>query len=389
MSDRVIVVGAGAVGAATAYELARSGRKVVLLDRDLTARNDGASPMPRPRAASWAAAGILPPAKLATATDPLDQLRGLSHARFPSLVGELAELTGLDCGLTRCGGWYLADTVGETASMAGMMQYWQEMEIECEEKSLDEVRQAEPALDTWCERVRGRAWWVPDEYQIHSPLYVNALRLSVAQLGAEVRYGSWVLHLEENASAVHIELSNGETLSADQIVISAGAWTGLVSDRLRLAASLVPVRGQILRMRCESLQLGGIVNLGHRYLVPRAGGEVLIGSCEEEVGFQHGTTPSGLDDLRQFVREVCPEIASGREMDAWSGLRPMTFDGFPMCGKLPESDRVFVAAGHFRSGVHLSAGTARLLCDLVNGNEPPIGVDAFRVGKQQSLSSDA
>ena len=129
--------------------------------------------------------------------------------------------------------------------------------------------------------------------------------------------------------------------------------------------------------------LRGIVNLGHRYLVPRPDGSVLIGSCEEEVGFRHGTTPRGLDELRQFVRDLCPSLAGGTEAAAWSGLRPMTFDGFPMCGRLPDSERIFVAAGHFRSGVHLSPGTARLLADLINGNEPTLDLDAFRVGKQQ------
>ena len=156
-----------------------------------------------------------------------------------------------------------------------------------------------------------------------------------------------------------------------------------MTDRLRLSRSLVPVRGQILLMQTETRILSSVINFGHRYLVPRSDGAVLIGSCEEEVGFQHGTTPAILADLRQFVRDVCPELAAARELAAWSGLRPMTFDGFPMCGKLPGSDSIFVAAGHFRSGVHLSPGTATCLADLMSGRQPPIEMDAFRVGKQQ------
>ena len=161
MSSPVIVIGAGAIGAATAYELALAGREVVLLDRDPSLPDGAPAPGLRPRAASWAAAGILPPANLATATDPLDRLRGLSHDRFPSLASELFEHTGLDCGLRRCGGWYLADTAGEKASMAGMVSYWRDLEIECEERSLDDVRKAEPMLDVWCGHGDGRAWWVP------------------------------------------------------------------------------------------------------------------------------------------------------------------------------------------------------------------------------------
>ncbi|MEL6108630.1 MAG: FAD-dependent oxidoreductase [Planctomycetota bacterium] len=389
MRDRVIVIGAGAIGAATAYELARSGREVVLLERD-AGLHDGSTSVPpvsRPSSASWAAAGILPPANLATATDPLDQLRGLSHQRFPGLARELHELTGLDCGLRRCGGWYLADTPGEKASLVGMVAYWRDLQIDCEETSLDELCRSEPALETWCRRGGGRAWWVPDEYQILNPTYVGALRSACRALGAEVRCHSRVTDLVENGDGVSVSIEGSDPLTAGQVVVCGGAWTGLVAQRLRLAGSLVPVRGQILLMRMpRAVNLSRIVNLGHRYLVPRPDGEVLIGSCEEEVGFQHGTTPNGLDDLRQFVRHVCPRIADGVEVAAWSGLRPMTFDGFPMCGKLPDSDRIFVAAGHFRSGVHLSAGTARLLADVMNKSEPAIDIDAFRVGKQQNQS---
>ena len=129
--------------------------------------------------------------------------------------------------------------------------------------------------------------------------------------------------------------------------------------------------------------LSSIVNIGHRYLVPRRSGRILVGSCEEEVGHQHGTTPDKLNELRSFARQVCPELRQSRETDSWSGLRPMTFDAFPLIGKVPGSQRVFVASGHFRSGIHLSAGTARCVADLMCGREPPLPTEAFRVGKQQ------
>ncbi len=126
-----------------------------------------------------------------------------------------------------------------------------------------------------------------------------------------------------------------------------------------------------------------MINLGNRYLVPRENGDVLVGSCEEEVGLQHGTTPDKLHQLRQFAYRLCPPLKSAREVAAWSGLRPLTFDGFPMCGKLPGSDSIFLATGHFRSGIHLSPGTAVCMADVMTGQTPPIAMDDFRVGKQQ------
>ena len=72
MKHRTIIVGGGSIGLCIAWELSRRDHDVTLMDRAEVGR-----------ATSWAAAGILPPANFDTATDPIDQLRGLSHRMFP------------------------------------------------------------------------------------------------------------------------------------------------------------------------------------------------------------------------------------------------------------------------------------------------------------------
>ena len=122
-----------------------------------------------------------------------------------------------------------------------------------------------------------------------------------------------------------------------------------------------------------------------RYLVARDDGHTLVGSCEEEVGLQLGTTAEMLASLKEFALDLCPELSGADEVQAWSGLRPMTFDGFPIIGRVPESANVYVASGHYRSGLHLSPATAVAMADLMLGKKPAVSLDAFRVGKQQSL----
>ena len=94
-----------------------------------------------------------------------------------------------------------------------------------------------------------------------------------------------------------------------------------------------------------------------------------------------------LDSLREFANQLVPALKDAKQCDSWSGLRPMTFDGFPMIGRLPMSQNVYVAAGHFRSGLHLSPGTAIAVADLITGQPAQVSLDAFRVGKQQSTNS--
>lgn len=397
MKTDVVVIGAGAIGLTLAYELARRGRSVTLVERDRLVVPDESSCVdsnqavdsPRRSASSWAAAGILPPANLESSTDPIDRLRGLSHGLFPDLAARLLDETGVDPQLVRCGGWYLSDTIGETASMAGMVSYWQDLSIDCQELAISDLVQSEPALEAWASRTtEGKAWWVPEEYQIRTSRFLQALVEGCRKLGVVLLDRTKAVGLDDSKGDVSVLLegrSRQESrLVADQVSVCGGTWSGLLAERLRLWQSLVPVRGQMLLLKTETPVLSSIINLGQRYFVPRSDGAVLVGSCEEEVGFQHGTTPAILADFRQFVREVCPPLAAAREIGAWSGLRPLTFDGFPMIGKLPDSESVFVAAGHFRSGIHLSPGTAVCLADLMCGQDPPVEMGAFRVGKQQA-----
>lgn len=390
----VVVIGAGAVGLSLAHELACRGRDVTVIDQDWI-DDGGDSPISfhRRRATSFAASGILPPADLDHATDPIEQLRGLSHRLFPDLANRLKSETGIDCELERCGGWYLADTPGEIGAMVGLKSFWHDLAIECTEAEFSELAIKEPALHDWARRnEKGKAWWVPDEYQIRPPNFLRALAKACVNRGGTLKGNYRVTDLSERHQQAIIQVSSllnptdaANQIIANQVVVCGGAWTGNVADRLRLQRSIVPVRGQILLLHTDQRIFRSIVNVGHRYVVPRQDGYALIGSCEEEVGLQHGTTPRTLEDLREFAYNLCPEFQKAREVDAWSGLRPMTFDGFPMCGRLPESESIFVATGHFRSGVHLSPGTANCMADLMCGDTPIIDMDAFRVGKQQTV----
>src|SRR5690606_11395692 len=84
------------------------------------------------REASWAGAGILPPANRATALHPYDELRGLSLELHAAWAVELRERTGIDTGYRRCGGLYLSRTAGETAALAGGVSELAEEQIPVE-----------------------------------------------------------------------------------------------------------------------------------------------------------------------------------------------------------------------------------------------------------------
>ncbi|MGB7347149.1 MAG: glycine oxidase ThiO [Pirellulaceae bacterium] len=383
MTQRAIIVGGGVIGLSLAWELARRKLNVTLLERDTVGQ-----------ATSWAAVGILPPANLTTATDPIDRLRGLSHQLYPQWTEQLQEQTNIDPGFRRCGGWYLAATPGERAAMIGMTQYWQEMDIQCEATDLSELARREPSMSAWANSAeKTSAWWTPDECQIRSPNLLAALQVACEQVGVKIIEHFDVADIVDQRDSVTVtgrcKNENNRNVQADWCVVCAGPWAGQIAPSLNLAESIVPIRGQVLLFKSSQQLLGGVVNVGNRYLVARDDGHTLVGSCEEEVGWQLGTTATMLDSLRQFAFDLCPELRNACEVRSWSGLRPMTFDGFPMVGRVPNSDSLFVAAGHFRSGLHLAPATAVVMSDLITGATPSIDLRPFSVGKQQSTSANA
>ena len=370
------------IGLSLAWELGRRGERVILLERDRVGR-----------ATSWAATGILPPANQRLATDPLEQLRGMSHELFPGWSDALKRTTGIDNGFRRCGGWYLAETAGERAALGAMTSYWDELDICCEPVAAADLVRREPALRAWASHnPSASAWWTADECQVRSPDHLKALTQACRQTGVQILEDIGVVDIRwrdnsVTATANHPLPDGTRDIQGDRVVLCGGAWTGRIADQLNLQTSLVPIRGQILMLKTARPLLNAIVNVGNRYLLCREDGRTLVGSCEEEVGFQAGTTAAVLDSLREFANRLCPDLVDAPTERAWSGFRPMTFDGFPMIGRVPQTSNVYVASGHYRSGIHFSCATAVLMADELQDKAPAINLEPFRVGKQQATSS--
>jgi glycine oxidase len=150
----------------------------------------------------------------------------------------------------------------------------------------------------------------------------------------------------------------------------------------------MPVRGQMLLYRSSRALIDWIVNDGHRYLVPRFDGYLLAGSCEEEVGFEAETTDDMVGQLHAWASGLLPILKETMLERSWAGLRPGTIDGLPYIGSLGHDSNTYVAAGHFRHGIHLSPGTARVLVDLMRGLEPCIDLSLFHVLRGRSYTAN-
>lgn len=367
-----LIIGGGVIGLSLAYELVSRGQVVTIVERDTCGR-----------AASWAGVGILPPpATRGCEKDPLEQLRMLSHRLLAQWAEPLQAETGIDTGWRRCGGIYLATTPAEAATLAANQFWWGEMGIEAHAWSHNDLTAREPALGRFAESGLLQAiWWLPEECQLRTPHHVRALEVACRQRGVSIVEHCPVTAIEQTGGRVAAVVTPHGHLFADNICVTAGPWTRQLLEPLGVTTGILPIRGQIVLFHPTKRLFTSIVNEGHRYLVPRDDGRVLVGSNEEEVGFQCETTPDIIAELCSWAYRIMPELRDAPIERSWAGLRPGSFDSYPYIGTLPDCSNLYVAAGHYRAGIHLSAGTAQLVAELITTGRSSIDLFPFRPGR--------
>lgn len=357
----VIIIGGGVIGLTTAYELAQRGLQVTVLDQG---RPGGE--------ASWAGAGILPPARLGDPDDALARLTIATHALWPRLAAELLERTGIDDGFQQCGGLCFSPDA-DAASLQTEMSDWIRAGARAERLSHEELAGCEPAVG----RNAGPAFRLPDTWQVRNPRHLQALLAGCAQLGVEIRAGQGVEHIERQGDQVLEVRTATQRWAADAFLVAAGAWSQRLLEEIGCRRRIEPVRGQIVLLSTPAPLLRHVLECGRRYIVPRPDGRTLVGSTEEWVGFDKRSTPTAVRGLMDFALRMVPTLAEAQFERAWSGLRPQSVDGRPLLGRLPHADNLYVAAGHFRAGLHLSPITGRLMSQLMTGETPDISLESF------------
>ena len=364
-----LIVGGGVVGLSIAWEL--SGRRksdICIVDRQQFGR-----------ATSWVGAGIFPPPLTGAKFDALEQLRSISHRLHPEWSQRLRDETGIDNELRKCGGIYFARDAGEAASLRGAMQWAAEDGVDVETLPVEELVSRVPSLGPIAADVKA-AFYLPDEMQLRSPRHLGALVAACEQESVVMRPDLSVQRLEVDRDQVSLITEQG-VITAGEVILCSGPWSAELLDPFGLHLPVEPWRGQLILWKTDHPALPHIINEGLRYLVPRQDGHILAGATVEDVGFDSTTTSEATDELREFSYELLPALREHEMVQSFAGLRPKTPDGLPFMGRVPGFGNLSVATGHYRSGLHLSTGTAVFMADLLLHDTPPENATAFRISR--------
>ncbi len=285
----VLIIGGGVIGLTTAYFLAREGVSVAVLDKGDFGQE-----------ASWAGAGILPPGNLGQAPTPFRQFRAHSAALFPTLSTELRDRTGVDNGYLRCGGLEFIDTESGVAT-----EEWHSEGIAFEPVDDNRLHQLEPALRSGL----GTAYYLPDMAQVRNPRHLRALLAGCQLLGVRLQPGCPVLGFEMQGQRVAAVRTEQGLEKAGKFLLAAGAWSEALLQPTGWQPGIHPVRGQIALINTGTPLFHRVLLWGPRYLVPRPDGRVLVGSTEEEAGFNKRTTTGAIGDLLSLAHRLVPRLA--------------------------------------------------------------------------------
>jgi D-hydroxyproline dehydrogenase subunit beta len=363
-----VVIGAGVVGAACAYYLARAGLRVEVLEADFAAGGTTAAGM-----------GHI---VVMDDSDPQFALTRYSQRLLAELAPELPPQVELE----RCGTLWVAEDDEQMAAVAAKHVYYGARGVPTEVLDARMLAEAEPKLRPGL----AGGLRVPEDGVVYQPVLTSWLLARAAEAGAVLREGVRVERGESGALA-----ADGAPLEAGCVVNAAGAAAPALSPGL----PIVPRKGHLaITDRYPGFIRHQLVELGYLKsahtltadsvafnLQPRATGQVLIGSSRELCGWDDSLNRDVLTRMLRRAVEFVPSLAGLSVLRSWTGFRPATPDKLPLIGAWPGTQNLWIAAGHEGLGVTTALATGRILADLVTGRPPEIDAEPYAAARALHL----
>jgi glycine oxidase len=351
----VCIAGAGIIGLSLALELHGRGCRVVVFDRG--------APLAE---SSTAAAGML------AAHDPdnppqLLALANLSLALYPEFLDRIRTLSGIDVA------FQTHTTLQSVSSHATLAKT---------ALTHEDLAHLLPALAPGNHR-----FIFLDEHSLDPRQLASALLAAIRASKIDLWPHTPVLSARSIGNEVEITTPS-RIIHAAQFINCAGAWANSASRLPNIP--VMPKKGQMLSISLpSSLLLQFVVRTPDVYIVPRttgpAAGRAIVGATVEDVGFDKTVHSVDLDRLRFLASSLLPTIGHAPQLEAWSGLRPVTPDGLPILGVIPGQPNHFVASGHYRNGILLAPATAHVIAKLILGETPSVDLSPYSPARSFSL----
>jgi glycine oxidase len=346
-----VVVGAGIIGCAVAYELSRRGAAVDIVDD----RQAGMG-------ATQASAGVLAPyIEAHDKHSAFLEMAVRSLNMYDDFVSHVVADSGMPVAYARTGTFEVAVNAEQIAALQRTAAHLEAERVPFRLLESGDVRAEEPHLTA--DAIGGLL--------IGGHGFVQAGELARALFAAARRHGAAFVQAGRVRRIVHrtrevIVETNHRSLVGRAGIIAAGSWSGEIEvEGIRVRLPVRPVRGQLLHLSWKGSPLGRVVWADRCYLVPWHDGTLLVGATTEEAGFDERATAAGVRDLLEAACELVPQIWTAGFLRARVGLRPASPDELPIIGPSRVAPNLMYATGHYRNGVLLAPLTANVIADAL------------------------
>ena len=160
-------------------------------------------------------------------------------------------------------------------------------------------------------------------------------------------------------------------------MLAAGPWSGAVSDWIGSPIDILPLKGQILRLRAPGRPFECSLGWEGHYATTKPDGLLWTGTTEEEVGFDENPTPEARDAIMSTLLKMAPSLTEARLVQQTACLRPVASDGELIMGQAPGLRGAYLATGTGRKGILLSPAVGRITADLITTGDAGMDIDAF------------
>ena len=354
-SQKIAVVGAGIIGCSIAFELARRGADVTVLE----GRRIGGG-------ATQASAGILAPYTEAHGGGPLFDLTVRGLQAYDAFVAAVRAVSDGRFEYHRSGTLEIAEDDERAAVLHDRLAAPWAAAAGLRWLDAGELHATAPSVNT--------ASVGALQCMAHGHVAVQAFLAAIADaarvLGARIREGVHVDRVELGAREIRLH-GSGHLDAYDRVILCTGAWTPGIDPLQESADRIRPIRGQLVKLAASGAVVPSVLWGRSCYIVPWTDGTLLVGATEEDVGFDERATVEGVRGLMDAAEALVPGLGSATFVEVRVGLRPKSADGVPILG--PGSDpRVIYAAGHHRNGILLAPLTAQLIADQIERGLTPI-----------------
>ena len=219
----------------------------------------------------------------------------------------------------------------------------------------------------------------PDHAHLDPAKLVSAVAAQAEKEGATILTHTAVTGFQKDGGRIaQIETIHG-TIEPDEVVLAAGAWSSILAKQLGAPILMEPAKGYSITVRKRSAEQGPsrplAVDDTKVAITPLGDDRFRFSSTLELAGFDPSINKTRLAVNKQSLQEVLPDMEVLDGDEPWAGYRPLTPDGLPYIGRTKRLDNLIFATGHGKLGVTHGPITAKLVAEVLAGDEPSIDLE--------------